>query len=154
VTGPALGVPGYRVALFVWASMVVMLLLFLGVVTTLSAPSWATFSVPPDAALAIVIAASALGIAASRLLPPRLSPRMGGGRGEIVALTRLIVGWSLCEGVALLPLIAYLMTRDWRLLPVFVADVAALVAYCPTRARWDRLSRTTVAPAPRTRMVR
>ena len=151
-TGPALGVPGHRIALFVWASMVVMLFLFLGVVVTLSTPP--AFSLSPDLVLAVAIATSVVGIAASRILPRRISPRVGGGRGEITALTRLILGWSLCEGAAIFPLVAYVMTRDWRLLPVFFADVGALVAYCPTRARWERLSRTTVAPAARSRMVR
>jgi hypothetical protein len=153
VTGPALGVPGHHIALVVWVSMVVMLLLFLAVVTTLATPAWAAFAVPPDPVLAVAAAVSAAGVVASRLLPPRVAPR-DGGRGEITALTRLIVGWSLCEGVALFPLLAYLVTRDVRLLPVFAAGAAALVAYFPTRARWERLSRTTVAPLPRGRMVR
>lgn len=154
MTGPALGVPGHRIALFVWASMVVMLLLFLAVVMTLPPPGGGEFATLADLLLTVVAVVSAISLVASRLLPSRISPRLGGGRGEITALTRLIVGWSLCEGAALFPLVAYLVTRDWRLLPVFAADVAALVAYCPTRARWESLSRTTVAPAPRSRMVR
>lgn len=154
MTGPAFGVPGHTIALFVWGSMLVMLVLFLAVVATLSAPTWVEFSVSPNLLLGIVIATAALGILFAYVLPARISPRAAGSRGEITALTRLIVGWSLCEGVALFPLIGYLMTRDVRLLPVFFAAAAALVAYCPTRARWDRLSRSTVESAPRRGMVR
>ncbi|HET7752485.1 MAG TPA: hypothetical protein VFK85_01130 [Anaeromyxobacteraceae bacterium] len=154
MTGPALGVNGHTIALFVWASMLVMLLLFLAVVVTLSPPTWASFSVPRDVLLAVVAATSVVGVVAARVVPRHLAPRAGDGRGEITALTRLILGWSLCEAAAIFPLIGFLMTRDWRLLLVFFADVAALVAYCPTRARWERLSRSIVAPAPRSRMVR
>jgi hypothetical protein len=154
VTGPAFGVPGRTVALFVWGSMLVTLLLFLAVVATLAAPTSHPFTVSPDLLLGVVIATSALGILLAYLLPARISPRLGGVRGEVTALTRLIVGWSICEAVAISPLIGFVMTRDSRLLPVFFADAAALVAYCPTRSRWERLSRSTVASEPRRRMVR
>jgi hypothetical protein len=153
VTGPALGVPGHRVALVVWSSMLVMLLLFLAVVLTLGPPSWAGSAVPPDLLLGVVVATSAIGVALSRVLPRRMTPRQDGARPEITALTRLILSWSFCEAVAIFPLIAYLLTRDWRLLAVFFADLAALVAYCPTAERWGRLTRAAVVDRPR-RMVR
>jgi len=71
-----------------------------------------------------------------------------------VAMTRLIVGWALCEGVAMFPLVAFLLARDARLLAVLAVDVVALLTLYPSAERWAALGAGAAAAPPRTRMVR
>jgi hypothetical protein len=140
-----------------WVTMAAMLLLFLAVVVNLAPPPGAEPGVSPDVMLGIAMATSAAGVVLSRASPRWISPRLAAGRGEMTALARFTVAWSFLDVVAAFPLIVYLTNRDWRLLPVYAADVAALIAYPPTRARWDRMARTSVPPAsssPRIRRAR
>jgi len=56
-----------------------------------------------------------------------------------VAFTRVLVSFALCEAAALAPLVAFMVTRDLRLLALVAVDVLALVLLFPTPARWERL---------------
>jgi hypothetical protein len=134
--GYDLGVPGRRVAVALWGSMLAMPVLFLGVVLSLEGPSRAVAAAPADVLLVLAVATSALGILLSRVVPSRIPSRQGAGRPEITALLRLVVGWSICEGITIFPLVAFLVSRDDRLLAIFFLDLFALALCFPTRGRW------------------
>jgi hypothetical protein len=72
------------------------------------------------------------------VLPPRLGPARAHDR-DAVAFTRAVVALALCEAAALAPVVAYIITRDPRLLAVLAADVGALVAFYPSALRWGAL---------------
>jgi hypothetical protein len=152
VTGRPASIAPRAVAVLIWAAHLALLAVFLGVVFAL--PPRHDPSIPPALLLVLAFATSVLGIACSRLLPPRIGARQAGGLREAVALTRLIIGWSLCEGVAIFPLVAFLLVRDGRLLAVLAVDVVALLSLFPSVERWAALSVGTVTPPPTTRMVR
>jgi hypothetical protein len=152
VTGRRASIAPREVAVLIWAAHLALLAIFLGVVLAL--PPRHDASISPELLLALALATSVLGIACSRLLPPRIGTRQAGGRREVVALTRLIIAWSLCEGVAIFPLVAFLLVRDARLLAVLAVDVVALLSLFPSVERWAALSVGTVTPPPPTRMVR
>jgi hypothetical protein len=131
------GMAPRRVAAVVWAIMMVMPLLFLGAVLAVedaSAPA------PSGLLLALTIATSALGIALSRIVPPRIPASQTGGRPAANAFTRLLLAWGLCEGVAVFPLVAHLLVHDLRLLVVFAADVIALALLYPSENAWAQLA--------------
>ncbi|MBI5069207.1 MAG: hypothetical protein HZB56_13305 [Deltaproteobacteria bacterium] len=128
-----------RVALLVWGSMVGFQLAFLAMELTLDLH--AQVERPPRELLfALAVATSALGVALSRLLPPRIPARQAGGRPAALALVRMVIGWALCEGPALFTLVAHLLTHDARLLGIYAVDMVALLALYPTEAAWERLS--------------
>jgi F0F1-type ATP synthase membrane subunit c/vacuolar-type H+-ATPase subunit K len=138
------------VALLVWGSMVGFLLAFLAMELTLHLH--APVESPPRALLfGLAAVTSALGIALSRLLPPRIPARQAGGRPAALALLRMVIGWALCEGPALFALVAHLLTHDARLLGIFAVDLLALVTLYPGPAAWERLSAERPPPG---RMVR
>ncbi len=122
-----------RAATFVWASMLVLPLAF----------AWVAFGVrdAPDAGgLAatlfwIAAAVSAVNLVLSRALPPRL--RQGSSDPAAVAFTRLLVAWALCEAAALAPVVAFILTRDPRLLGLLGVDLLALALLYPGDARWE-----------------
>jgi hypothetical protein len=132
-----LGVPARDVAWAVWASMVAMPILFLGVVLALKRPSHEVDAAPQELLAFLATATSVVGILLARVLPKRIPMRQGGGSAPMTALLRFVVAWSLLEAVAVFPLIAYLVTHDQRLLGVFALDVLALVLYFPSRSRWN-----------------
>lgn len=131
-----LGVPARDVAWAVWASMIAMPILFLGVVLALKRPSHEVDAAPGEVLILLAVATSVLGILLSRVLPRRIPLRQAGGSPHLTALMRLVVAWSLCEAVAVFPLIAYLVTQDRNLLGVFAVDVLVLLLSFPSRARW------------------
>jgi F0F1-type ATP synthase membrane subunit c/vacuolar-type H+-ATPase subunit K len=94
----------------------------------------------------LTVLVSAVAIAASRLLPPRLGPFHAGA--EATAFTRLLVGWALCEAAALFPMVAWIVAGDLRLIGVLAVDVLALVLLFPSDHRWDSL-RPGAVPSPR-----
>lgn len=139
-----------RVALLVWGSMVGFLLAFLAMELTLDLRG--PLESPPRGLLfGLAAGSSALGIALSRLLPPRIPARQAGGRPAVLALVRMVIGWALCEGPALFALVAHLLTQDARLLGIFAVDLLALVALYPGAAAWERLSAERPPPARRVR---
>jgi len=144
------GVPPRRIGTAVWGAMVGMLLLFLAVV--LAVEQAPRPEAPRELLFWLAAATSALGIALSRLLPQRIPARQAGGRPAANAMTRLIIGWALCQGVAIFPLVAHMLVRDQRLLLVFAVDVAALLLLYPSADLWARFSAQEAHPAGR--MVR
>jgi len=126
-----------RIGLGIWASLVALLLLLAAVVMAVErdeAPG------PRGTLFALAFATSTLGIILARTLPPRISAQQAGGRPAANALTRFAVGWALCAGVAVFPLVAHVLSRDPRLLWVFGADVLALVSLYPSANAWARLA--------------
>jgi len=97
----------------------------------------------------LTVLVSAVAIAASRLLPPRLGPFHAGA--EATAFTRLLVGWALCEAAALFPMVAWIVAGDLRLIGVFGVDVLALVLLFPSDHRWASLRPGVVPSARRSR---
>ena len=125
-----------RTARFIWAALVATPFLC-GVV------AWGFARAPRSPAIVepvfwAAVAASALNLALSRVLPPRLGPAAAQDR-EAVAFTRLLVGFALCDAAAMAPLVAFMVTRDLRLLGLVLVDVVALLLLFPSDARWDRL---------------
>jgi len=146
-TGGPGGVPPRRIGTAVWGSMVGILLLLLAVVLAVEkAPEP---DAPRELLFWLAVATSALGIALSRVLPPRIPARQAGGRPAANAITRLIVGWALCEGVAIFPLVAHMLVHDHRLLLVFAVDVAALLLLYPSADQWARLAAEEAHPSGR-----
>jgi len=135
-----------RVAVAVWAGQLVLLGLFVVLVTALPPPL--AFAAPRELVLWTAIVTSATGIALSRTLPARIGARQSGGRPHALAMTRFIVCWGLCGACALLPLVAYMLQPDGRLLGVFAVDVIALVLLFPSADHWARLSELPEAHRP------
>jgi hypothetical protein len=128
-----------RAANYVWLTLLVVPFAFLAVVLGLPRARPGPELVPVFFWISIV--ASVLGVALSRWLPPRLAAERAGP--DATAFLRLIVAWALCEGAAVLPLVAFVITGDTRLVGVFALDMLALVLLFPSDARWD-----SVRPAP------
>jgi len=142
-----------RVAVLVWAALVLLLALFLVLVLALPAPR--VTAAPRDVFFWLAIATSALGVALSRVLPRRIAAgESAAGSRPALAFTRFVLGWALCDGVAIFPLVAYLLEQDGRLLGVFAVDVIALVTYFPSEDRWAELAAQGGDAGQPTRMVR
>jgi hypothetical protein len=143
-----LGLPARNVGIAVWASMVATPILFLGVVRSLEEPIQFERE-PTRLLLTLATAAVALGVVLARTVPARLSNRQAGGRAHVAVLTRFVVGWAICEAVALFPLVGYLLTRDLRLLAPAAVAVLALVVGYPSRRRWAEALGHESPPADR-----
>jgi hypothetical protein len=135
-----------RTATLVWAAMLVVPFAFMGV-----ALGAARHRAPPeleDPLLWSALAVSALNVVLARVLPPRLGPARAHDR-EAVAFTRVVVALALSEAAALAPLVAYILSRDPRLLAVLAADVLAHAALFPSVRRWEALLPAPDGAAPR-----
>lgn len=125
-----------RAATAAWAAMLVVPFFFMGLADT------ARWGGGRHGATAVLfwttVALSALNIALSRLLPPRLGPFRAGR--EATAFARLLVAWLLCEAAALFPLVAWIVTGDPRLIGVFAVDLLALLLLFPSDHRWESLA--------------
>jgi len=123
------------VALLVWTSTLVVPLFFGAVAEAVRGN---TPHLPANGLLFwISLATSAACIALSMVLPRKV-PAVPAGR-EVTAFIRLVVGWALCEGAALFPLVAWIVTDDPRLLGVCAVDLLALVLLYPSVNRWELL---------------
>ncbi len=120
------------IARLVWGSALVLPLAFLAVAATRRGPGAIPVAAPP-LLLWSAIAASFAAIALAHALPPRLGPSRAGR--EATVLTRLAVAWALCEGAALFPAVAWMVTGDARLLGVFGVDLLAIVTLFPSERR-------------------
>ena len=125
-----------RAALLVWGSTLVVPFFFLALAGTARCRDGCP--APPATLFWISVAVSALAVILSRLLPPRLPPFLAGREAAIFA--RLLLGWALCEAGALFPLVAWIVSRDPRLIGVFGADLLALVLLYPSELRWESLA--------------
>jgi hypothetical protein len=134
-----------RTAKLIWAALVAMPLLFAVV-----ASAYARTAESPGVVAAVfwlAVVASAVNVALSRVLPPRLGASPGAEVDvDAVVFTRLLVGFALCDAAALAPLVAYMVTSDVRLLALGALDVLALVLLYPSDLRWEAL-RPPPAPA-------
>ncbi len=125
-----------RTAMLVWVALLILPLAFTGVALNVARDVIAPHLVQPVFWLAL--GASALNVVLSRALPARLGPARASDR-DAVAFTRLLVGLSLCEAAAMAPLVAYMISRDPRLLGMLALDLAALTLLFPSEARWTQL---------------
>ena len=136
-----------RTARLIWAALVAAPFLFGAVAFAFARAPRSPEIVAP--AFWLAAAASALNVALSRLLPPRLGPPAAQD-GDAVAFGRLLVAFALCDAAAMAPLVAFMVTRDLRLLALVALDVVALLLLFPTDARWERLTpRPVGGAAPR-----
>jgi hypothetical protein len=124
-----------RTVTLVWAALLATPFLFAAVAFVHARPPRSPGLVGPVFWLAV--AASALNVALSRFLPARLGPRAAND-GDAVAFARLLVAFALCEAAAMAPLVAFMVTRDPRLLAVVAVDVLALALLYPTDRRWEQ----------------
>lgn len=125
-----------RTATFVWAAMLVVPIAFLSVAFTIEPEHEAPGLAGPLLWTAVLV--SVANVALAWVLPPRLGPARAHDR-DAVAFTRAVVSLALCEAAALAPVVAYMITRDPRLLAVLAADVGAILAFYPSGLRWDAL---------------
>jgi hypothetical protein len=141
-----------KAARLIWAALVATPFLFGAVTFALSrAPRLPQLAGP---AFWLAALASAVNVALSRLLPRRLGPAAAADR-DAVAFTRLLVGFALCDAAALAPLVAFIVTRDVRLLGLVALDVLALVLLYPSEPRWQaNLPEAVAAGGPGPRGVR
>ncbi len=146
--------PPRRVAVVVWASMLLVPFAFLALTSALPMPARGRPGAMRDLLFWLVAGTSALAILLSRALPRRIGPRPDAGGRDLVAFTRLIVAWSLCEAAALLPLVARMLTDDERLLAFFALDVVALATLFPSGDRWAALGAPAGGGGRPERMVR
>jgi hypothetical protein len=125
-----------QAARLIWGALVVTPFLFAAVTFALQrAPRAPQLATP---AFWLAALASAVNVTLSRVLPPRLGPRAANHR-DAVAFTRHLVGFALCDAAALAPLVAFIVTRDARLLGLVAVDVLALILLYPSESRWQRL---------------
>jgi hypothetical protein len=135
-----------RTAKAIWAALLATPVLFFAVSAAVSRDAYAPRLAEPIFWLAVAVTAA--NVALSRVLPPRLGPGRAADR-EAVAFTRVLVGLALCDAAALAPLVAYMVTRDPRLLAVLAVAVVALALLYPSDPRWQRLMPAEAGPAPR-----
>jgi len=135
-----------RAALAVWVAMLALPLAFLGVSEAVARPRPGG-QAAGEVFFWLALATSALGIALSRVLPRRLAPGGGNANPEVLAFTRLALGWALVDGVAMFPLVARMVAPDPRLLGVFAVDLLALLTLFPSQGRWAGLARHEEEPA-------
>jgi hypothetical protein len=134
-----MSVPTRKVAVAAWGALLATPVLFAGV-TVAAAPPQGMRS-PELAGMFLWMSAAVvgLGVALSRLLPPRIREHDQGPR-DAVAFTRLVVAWGILEGAALFPLVAKLVTGDPLLYALSAAAVAAQLSLFPSEARWKRFA--------------
>jgi hypothetical protein len=134
-----MSVPTRKVAVAAWGALLATPVLFAGV-TVAAAPPQGMRS-PELAGMFLWMSAAVvgLGVALSRLLPPRIREHDQGPR-DAVAFTRLVVAWGILEGAALFPLVAKLVTGDPLLYALSAAAVGAQLSLFPSEARWKRFA--------------
>jgi hypothetical protein len=139
-----MGPPSRRIAVVVWAGMLVGPLFF--ALATLAAVPRADLRQPELRGLFLWMSAAVvgLGVVVSRVLPPRVGPRGAGASRDALAFTRSVLGWAIAEGAVLFPLVARLVTDDARLLALFVVALASLAALYPGEERWASLAVQTL----------
>jgi hypothetical protein len=131
--------PTRKVAVVAWGALLATPVLFAGV-TVAAAPPQGMRS-PELAGMFLWMSAAVvgLGVALSRLLPPRIREHDQGPR-DAVAFTRLVVAWGILEGAALFPLVAKLVTGDPLLYALSAGALAAQLSLFPSEARWKRFA--------------
>ena len=145
-----------RVATIIWAALVAGVTSFLGIAAYLVFGVRSGPTVPDPAIAPVLLGASAavslVTVALSWLWAVRM--RMPAARGdaprrarpapyppgpEAEAVTRLIVASALCEGGALLAIVALMATAEPVALAPFAVSYLALLAHFPGDRHWARL---------------
>jgi hypothetical protein len=161
------------VATIVWAALVAGVTAFLAIAAYLVLGVRSGPIVPLDPAVAPLLlgasaAVSLVTVAVSWLWAVRMrvvAPRGDASRParaapyppgpEADAVTRLVVAGALCEGGALLALVAFLATADAVALAPFAVSYLALLAHFPGDRHWAQLVGTPQgAGAGSNRMIR
>src|SRR6266702_2433561 len=145
--------PPRQVAVWIWAAMLGMSFAFLVVTSTLAVPIRLAEALGPWL-FWIAVAVAALADVLSRHLPQRITPGQAGGRHEVVAITRLLVGWSLCAGAGAFALLARVATADPRLVGVFVLCQVGVLTLYPSVSRWALMADLPDVAGEPKRMVR
>ncbi len=145
------------VATIVWAALVAGVTAFLGVAAYLvvGVRSGPTVPLDPAAARALVGASAVVSLATvgvswlwavrMRLPDPRGDAPQGARPApyppgpEADALRRLVVAGALCEGGALLAIVAFLATAEPIALAPFAVSYVALLAHFPGDRHWAQL---------------
>jgi hypothetical protein len=125
------------VAITVWTALLVLAVAFVAVAFATRERGTANASAT-SLLFWVAIAGSVFVVALSRWLPSRLGT--ASTSRDAVTFTRLLVAWALCEAAALLPLVAFIITGDARLLGVFAVDLVALVLLYPSDPCWESLA--------------
>ena len=128
--------PTRRMAAVAWAGLLATPVLFVGVTLAAAPPRGMRSPELSGMFFWMAAAVAGLGLALSRLLPPRIRAS-GGGPRDAVAFTRLLVAWAILEGAAMFPLVAELVTGDATLYVVSAVPFLALALLIPTQERWD-----------------
>jgi hypothetical protein len=131
--------PTRKVAVVAWGALLATPVLFAGVTIAAAPPQGMRSPELAGVFLWMSAAVVGLGVALSRLLPPRIREQDQGPR-DAVAFTRLVVAWGILEGAALFPLVAKLVTGDPLLYALSAAAVAAQLSLFPSEARWKRFA--------------
>lgn len=145
--------PTRRLALLVWGALLATPLLFAGVTGVASPPR--DMRSPELSGMFFWMAAAVvgLGMALSRVLPPRIRPRAQGSR-DSVAFTRLLVAWAILEGASMFALVARMVTGDPLLYVPFALGFLAQAALFPSEARWAGFAVQPLPAGGARRMVR
>ena len=145
--------PTRSVALAVWGAMLATPVLFAGVTVATGPPHGMRSPELAGMFLWMSAAVVGLGVALSRLLPPRIRQHDHGSR-DAVAFTRLVVAWAILEGAAMFPLVAELVTGDPFLYLLSAVAMAAQVSLFPSEARWAAYAVQPLPSGGSGRMVR
>lgn len=144
-----------RVARIVWGAQVGLDVVLAAAVALAPMPA------APELTWSMLTVAAGMSVAGAALswlwavrLRPVARPGAASPAPDQVALTRLIVGTSLCEGAALFALVGSLATQDLLLWLPFALSFGALVAQRPGDRHWARLGGTLARGAGRSPMVR
>jgi hypothetical protein len=131
--------PTRKVAVVAWGALLATPVLFAGVTVAAAPPQGMRSPELAGVFLWMSAAVVGLGVALSRLLPPRIREHDQGPR-DAVAFTRLVVAWGILEGAALFPLVAKLVTGDPLLYALSAGALAAQLSLFPSEARWKRFA--------------
>ncbi len=161
------------VATIIWAALLAGVTAFLGIAAYLvfGVRSGPTVALDPAAARALIgvsagvslvtVAVSWLWAVRMRIpapradAPTRARPAPYPPGPEADAVTRLVVAGALCEGGALLAVVAFLATADAVALAPFAVSYVALLAHFPGDRHWAQLVGTARgAGAGSNRMIR
>lgn len=136
--------PTRKVAVVVWGALLSTPVLFAGVTVVADPPHGMRSPELSGMFLWMSAAVVGIGVALSRLLPPRIRQHDQGPR-DAVAFTRLVVAWGILEGAALFPLVAELVTGDPLLYLLSAVAVAGQISLFPSETRWKGFA---VQPLP------
>ncbi len=126
-------------AYVVWGSLLLGVVAFAGVAAFVGPGLRRGGGPAPDTLAHVALAVAVGGVLASRLVPLRLR-RPSGLDPDAFATSRNIVAAALCEGPALLGLVAWMLTGSAAAVAAVALPLAGLVSCFPGDARWRWLT--------------